>query len=149
MGGGRSSGARLLAVAGEPRAGPGRSLHRLSRGGRVNSSRTFPQLFAINFSLSFRLPRAHTTLARLPPSSLFSEPPPTALTEWSALPIGPSVIPWGCLLWPVHSLGKTLLAFALLHSVLHGRICLLLEVFLDFLLLHSSPLYWKGHLFGC
>ena len=33
-----------------------------------------------------------------------------------------------------------LLAFALLHSVLQGQICLLLEVFLDFLLLHSSPL---------
>ena len=69
-----------------------------------------------------------------------------------------------CLLWPVHSLGKTLLAFALLHSVLQGQICLLLQLFLsfflnfifklykivlvlpnikmnlDFLLLHSSPL---------
>ena len=31
----------------------------------------------------------------------------------------------GCLLWPVHSLGKTLLAFALLHFVLQGQICLL------------------------
>ena len=37
------------------------------------------------------------------------------------------------------SLGKTLLAFALLHSVFQGQICLLLQVFLDFLLLHSSP----------
>ena len=46
----------------------------------------------------------------------------------------------GCLLWPVCSRGKTLLAFALLHSVLQGQICLLLQVFLDFLLLHSSPL---------
>ena len=51
------------------------------------------------------------------------------------------------LLWPVHSFGKTLLAFALLHSVLQGQIYLLLQVFLDFLLLHSSPLQWKGHLF--
>ena len=42
-----------------------------------------------------------------------------------------------CLLWSVRSLGKTLLAFALLHSVLHGQICLLLQVFLDFLLLPS------------
>ena len=31
------------------------------------------------------------------------------------------------------SLGKTLLAFALLHSVLQGQIRLLLQVFLDFL----------------
>ena len=46
----------------------------------------------------------------------------------------------GCLLWPVHSHGKTLLAFALLHSVFQGQICLLPQVFLDFLLLHSSPL---------
>ena len=36
--------------------------------------------------------------------------------------------------------GKTLLAFALLHSAFQGQICLLLQVFLDFLLLHSSPL---------
>ena len=57
------------------------------------------------------------------------------------------VIERECLLWPVHSLGKTLLAFALLHSVFQGQICLLLQVFLDFLLLHSIPLYWKGHLF--
>ena len=28
------------------------------------------------------------------------------------------------MLWPVHSLGKTLLAFALLHFVLQGQICL-------------------------
>ena len=52
-----------------------------------------------------------------------------------------------CLLWPVHSLGETLLAFALLHFVLQGQTCLLLRVSLDFLLLHSSPLWWKEHLF--
>ena len=40
---------------------------------------------------------------------------------------------------------QTLLAFALLHSVFQGQICLLPQVFLDFLLLHSSPLSWKGH----
>ena len=50
------------------------------------------------------------------------------------------VVGRGCLLWPVHFLGKTLLVFALLHSVFQGQICLLLQVFLDFLLLHSSPL---------
>ena len=58
------------------------------------------------------------------------------------------VVGRGCLLWPVHSLGKTILAFALPHSVLQGQICLLLQVFLDFLLLHSSPLWWKGQLLG-
>ena len=51
-----------------------------------------------------------------------------------------SISPSKCLLWPVHSLGKTLLTFALLHSVLQGQICPLLQVSLDFLLLHSSPL---------
>ena len=50
------------------------------------------------------------------------------------------VVGRGYLLSPVCSLGKTLLAFALLHSILQGQICLLLQVFLDFLLLHSSPL---------
>ena len=57
------------------------------------------------------------------------------------------VVGRGCLLWPVHFLGKTLLPFALLHSIFQGQFCLLLQVFLDVLLLHSSPLYWKGHLF--
>ena len=46
-----------------------------------------------------------------------------------------------------NSLGRTLLAFALLHSVLQCQTCLLLHVSLDFLLLHFSPLYWKGYLF--
>ena len=40
------------------------------------------------------------------------------------------VVGRGCLLWPECSLVKTLLAFALLHSVLQGQICLLLQVFL-------------------
>ena len=42
---------------------------------------------------------------------------------------------------------KTVLAFDLLHFVLQGQTCLLLQVSLDFLLLHSNPLYRKGHLF--
>ena len=54
------------------------------------------------------------------------------------------VVGRGCFLWPVHSVGKTLLAFALLHFVLQGQTC---KVFLDFFLLHSSRLWWKGHLF--
>ena len=45
-----------------------------------------------------------------------------------------------CLLQPVRATGKTLLAFALLHFLLQGQICLLLQLFLDFLLLYSSPL---------
>ena len=48
----------------------------------------------------------------------------------------------------MHFLGKTLLVLALLHSIFQGQICLLLQVFLDFLLLHSSPLKRKEHLFG-
>ena len=57
------------------------------------------------------------------------------------------VVGRGCLLWPVCSLGKTLLSLALLHSVLKGYICLLFWVSLDFLLLHSSSLQWKRYLF--
>ena len=56
------------------------------------------------------------------------------------------VVGRGCLLWPVCSLGKTLLAFALLHFILQGQICLFLQVFLDFLFLHVGPLY--GHILG-
>ena len=40
----------------------------------------------------------------------------------------------------VCSLCQTLLAFALLPFVLQDQICLLLQVFFDFLLLDSSPL---------
>ena len=41
-----------------------------------------------------------------------------------------SCVVWrGCLLWPVYSLGRTVLAFALVHSVLQGQICLLLQLF--------------------
>ena len=47
----------------------------------------------------------------------------------------------------MHSLGKTLLAFALLHFVLQGQTCLLLQVSLDLLLLHSNPLGRKVRLF--
>ena len=46
------------------------------------------------------------------------------------------IISWGVgkayFLWPVYSLDKTLLAFALLHFVLQGRTCLLFQVSLDF-----------------
>ena len=38
------------------------------------------------------------------------------------------VVGRGCLLWPVHFLGKTLLVFALLNSVFQGQICLWLQV---------------------
>ena len=43
---------------------------------------------------------------------------------------------------------QNLLAFVLLHFILQGQTCLLLlQVSLDFLLLHSSPLWYEGHLF--
>ena len=57
------------------------------------------------------------------------------------------VVGRGCLLWPVHSLGTTLWIFALLHFEIQGQTCLFFQVSLDFLLLHSSGLWWKGHLF--
>ena len=58
------------------------------------------------------------------------------------------VVGRGCWLWAVGSLGKILLAFALLHFVVKDQACLLHQISLDFLLLYSSPLWWKGHLFG-
>ena len=59
------------------------------------------------------------------------------------------VVGRGCLLWPVHSLGKTLLAFALLHFVLQGQTCLLLWVSLDFLLCIPVPCDEKNTFFWC
>ena len=69
------------------------------------------------------------------------------------------VVGRGSFLWPMCSFGKTLLLklcftllnrqnFALFNFVVKDQICLLLQVSLDFLLLHSSPLWWKGHLLG-
>ena len=55
------------------------------------------------------------------------------------------VIGRGCLLWPVHYLDITLLAFALLHLALQGQTCLLLQVSSDFLLLHYSPWQCKNN----
>ena len=57
------------------------------------------------------------------------------------------VVGRGCLLQPVCSLDKTLLTFALLHFVLQGQTCLLFQASLDFLLLHSGPIWWKRRLF--
>ena len=45
-----------------------------------------------------------------------------------------------------HILLANLLAFLLLHIVLQGQTCLLLQVTVDFLFLHSSPIWWKGYL---
>ena len=54
----------------------------------------------------------------------------------------------GCLLWPVCSLGKTLLAFALLYSIFQGQIFLLLQVILDFLLIIPLSYNEKDIFFG-
>ena len=45
-------------------------------------------------------------------------------------------------------LAKPLLAFVVLHFVIQSQTCLLLQVSLEFLLLHSNPLWWKGNIFG-
>ena len=55
------------------------------------------------------------------------------------------VVGRGCL----HSPDKALLAFALLHFVLQGQICLLLQVSVDFLLSILVPYNEKDIFFGC
>ena len=49
----------------------------------------------------------------------------------------------------VCSLDKTLLAFALLHFVLKGQTCLLFQISLDLLFLHSNPHDEKDILVWC
>ena len=56
------------------------------------------------------------------------------------------VVGRGCLLWPMRSLGKTLVSFCS-ASFCTPRPNLPLLLYLYFLLLHSSPLWWKAHLF--
>ena len=59
------------------------------------------------------------------------------------------VVGRGCLLGPLHSLDKALLAFDLFRFVLQGQTYLLLQVSLDFLLLHSCPHDKKDIFFWC
>ena len=49
------------------------------------------------------------------------------------------VVDKGYLLRLVHPFGRIQLVFALLHFVLQGQTCLLFQVYLDFILLHSNP----------
>ena len=56
------------------------------------------------------------------------------------------VVERGYPLWQVLSPDKALFTFVLLHFVLQSQTCLLLQASLDFLLLHSNSLWWKGHL---
>ena len=56
------------------------------------------------------------------------------------------VVGRGCFLWPVHSLGKTLLAFGLLRFILPTPKLPVTPRVSWLLLLHSNPLWWKGHL---
>ena len=53
----------------------------------------------------------------------------------------------GCLLWPVCSLDRTLLAFALLHFVLQGQTCLLLHISWFPLLAFQSPMMKRTSFF--
>ena len=57
------------------------------------------------------------------------------------------VVERGYLLWPVQSLGKILLAFALLHFVLQGQICLLFQVSLP-TFTFQSPKMKRTHIEG-
>ena len=79
----------------------------------------------------------------------------TRLSDWTELNwmsmcrVFFCVVGRGCLLCPMCSLGKALLAFDLLHFVLQGQICLLLQVYLDFLLCIPFPYNEKGIFLGC
>ena len=53
---------------------------------------------------------------------------------------------WGCLRWPVCSWQNSV-RLCPAHFVLQGETCLLIQVSLNYPLLHSSSLWWKGHLF--
>ena len=66
---------------------------------------------------------------------------------WCPCVVFSCVVGIRCLLWTVRSLGRTLLAFAPLHSVLQGHICLLLQVFLDFCIpVPNSLIIWLKQL---
>ena len=70
----------------------------------------------------------------------------SVMTTWWCPCVESCVVVRGCLLWPVHFIGKTPLAFSLLHFVHQGQVSWYSR-YLDFLLLPSSLLWWKWHLF--
>ena len=60
-----------------------------------------------------------------------------------------SCVCWkGCLLWPVHSLGKTLLAFSLLHFVLQGQTACYSRYLLTSYFCISIPMMKRTSIFG-
>ena len=69
----------------------------------------------------------------------------SVLTIWwtSMCRVMSCVVGRGCLLWPVRSFGKTLLAFARLHSVLQGQIFLYSRCFLtSYCVVHGVRKSW-------
>ena len=70
----------------------------------------------------------------------------SVMTTWWCPCVESCVVGRGCLLWPVHFIGKTPLAFALLHFVLQGQVSCYSK-YLDFLLLPSSLLWWNDIFF--
>ena len=79
---------------------------------------------------------------------LFATPWTAAHQAVSMCRVFSCVVGRGCLLWPVSSLGKTLLAFSLLDFVRQAQTCLLLQVSLDFLLCFPVPYDEKDNFFG-
>ena len=64
----------------------------------------------------------------------------SVLTIWWCPCVESSLV----LLWPLYSLGKTLLAFALVHSAFQDQICLLLQCFLTSYFCIQVPYNEKG-----
>ena len=123
--------------------------------GRLQSMESQSQTWLSDFTLTFHfhvlekeMASLYSVLAwRIPgigePGGLPSMGSHRVRHDWSNLAAAAAVISCvvgrGCLLWLACSLGKTLLAFVLLHFVLQGQICLLLQVFLDFLICIPVP----------
>ena len=71
----------------------------------------------------------------------------SVLTIWWCLCVKSSLVLLEVVCYDQGVLLAKLLAFSLLHFVLQCQTCLLFQLSLNFLLLHSSLLWWKGHLF--
>ena len=70
------------------------------------------------------------------------------LTIWWCPCVESSVVGRRCLLWPVHSLGKTLLAFDLLNFVFQGQIFLLFSYLLTSYFSFPSPIMKRASFWG-
>ena len=121
--------------------------------GNLHSVRKLGIFFPFSLTFHFSFPQLSVKPSQTTPFYFLISPPSSGVVLITVsctiltCRVISCVVGRGCLLWSVRFLGKILLAFAFLHFVLKSQTCLFLQVSLDFLFLHSSPLMKRTFFF--